>query len=191
MADKTSLIIESTDQSGKKLSRSVTDIKPDATNEQLRTFAQRFNALSTNTFEDAIRVQRRSVGTEKPAPTFQLYDGPPASGQVLNSVPWSTVAAGMANGIFSLNSSAIPYVKKNTTFAGAALYNLINPENPEYNGWSVNLTPIGDDATLDQLVGKVFCDNGVTPLGKAGTIVFAVDETDDYAAAEFTLTVTN
>jgi len=110
---------------------------------------------------------------------------------VLNSVQWSNVSAGSVNGIFSLNSSAIPYVKKNTTFAVVSLYNANDTEEPTYNGWSVELKPFGDDNTIDAVVGKVFCDNGVTPLSKAGTIVFAVDETDNYAAAEFTLTVTN
>lgn len=56
-----SLIINSVDQSGKAKSKSITNINPEASNEQLQEFAQRLTALSTNTYSGASVVTKSDV----------------------------------------------------------------------------------------------------------------------------------
>ena len=57
MANKTSIIIKSVDQENKATSRSITDVSKEATNYQLKAFAQALNATSTNTYTGSSRVQ--------------------------------------------------------------------------------------------------------------------------------------
>lgn len=58
---KTSLIIDSVDTNGKAKSKAITNINPEATNEQLQEFAQRLTALSTNTYSGASVVRKSDV----------------------------------------------------------------------------------------------------------------------------------
>lgn len=59
----TSLIISSTN-AGKKLQKAITNINPEKDNAVLKTFAQKVNALTTNTYLDATRVNKMSVEEE-------------------------------------------------------------------------------------------------------------------------------
>lgn len=62
---KTSLIISSTSVSdGKKLQKTLTDINSAATNDQLKSFAQVLNNLTTNTYLETNRVDRSNCDTE-------------------------------------------------------------------------------------------------------------------------------
>ena len=56
-----SLNITSIDSSQNKKSKSLTYINPNATNAQLQTAAQKFTAISSNTYIDAERITRQSV----------------------------------------------------------------------------------------------------------------------------------
>lgn len=56
-----SLIINSTDVNGNAKAKSITNINPDATSEQLQEFAQRVTALTTNTYSGASVVQKYDV----------------------------------------------------------------------------------------------------------------------------------
>ena len=72
---KTSLIITSTDQLGKGLQKTVTDVNPDATSAQLVTFATKLNALTTNSYVRTDRVDKTNCDTEasgKQTPTLTL-----------------------------------------------------------------------------------------------------------------------
>lgn len=67
----TSLIINATN-SGKKLQKAITNINPDKSNSVLKEFAQKVNALTTNNYVDATRVNKMSV--EETAPSGALLD---------------------------------------------------------------------------------------------------------------------
>ena len=54
----TSIILESTSATGKKLRKAITDVNSEATNAQLKSFAQQLNALSTNTYGSTARVTK-------------------------------------------------------------------------------------------------------------------------------------
>ena len=56
----TSLIINAT-QNGKKVTKAITNINPEKDNATLKTFAQKVNALTTNNYVDATRVNKMSV----------------------------------------------------------------------------------------------------------------------------------
>jgi len=61
MADKTSIIVNSTATGNKKVQKTVTNVNPNATDNQMYQFAQALNALSTDTFEGAVRVDRKDL----------------------------------------------------------------------------------------------------------------------------------
>lgn len=63
MANKYSLIISSKDTSGKDLSKTVSDINPDAQPSVLKAMAQGLNGLTTNVYQSADRVARENVDT--------------------------------------------------------------------------------------------------------------------------------
>lgn len=62
---KSSLIINSTDINGNKKQKAITNINPSATSAQLKEFAQRFTALSTNSYDSANVVDTFNVDAEQ------------------------------------------------------------------------------------------------------------------------------
>lgn len=56
-----SLVISSTDNLAKKQTNTVTYINPEATNEQIRTFAQKIISLTTDTYQGVTKVTKESV----------------------------------------------------------------------------------------------------------------------------------
>lgn len=60
----TSLIINATTTAGKKAAKAISNINPEKDNSILKTFAQKVNALTTNTYVDATRVNKMSVNEE-------------------------------------------------------------------------------------------------------------------------------
>lgn len=58
MADSTSISVEMTDQRGNKLTRSITNVSPSATNADMYNFTIGLLSLTTNTFNNAYRVDK-------------------------------------------------------------------------------------------------------------------------------------
>lgn len=77
---ESNLIINSTALNGRKLQKSITNINPRATNAQLQEVAQRLNALTTNTYNGATRIDKIDVeeddvgGGVTPEPATGLLD---------------------------------------------------------------------------------------------------------------------
>ena len=61
MANKTSLIITSTDTSGKTFNKTLTDVNAHASAANLKAFAQGLNGLTTNTYDSAALVERTEI----------------------------------------------------------------------------------------------------------------------------------
>ena len=62
---KTSIIISTTESgTGKKLTKTLTDINVNASNEQLKSFAQALNGLTTNVYNETNRVDKLNCDTE-------------------------------------------------------------------------------------------------------------------------------
>ncbi|MBR6439032.1 MAG: hypothetical protein IKS65_07620 [Bacteroidales bacterium] len=55
------MVIQSTDSSAKKQTNTVTYINPTATNEQIRTFAQKIIALTTDSYVGVTKVTKEEV----------------------------------------------------------------------------------------------------------------------------------
>lgn len=75
---KTSLIYEATDALGKKIQKTFTDVNPEATSAELKTFVQMCNGLTNNTYVRTDRVNKINCDTEdtgyKPIPTLTVGD---------------------------------------------------------------------------------------------------------------------
>lgn len=56
-----SMVIQSTDNLARKQTNTVTYINPAATNEQIRTFAQKIIALTTDVYTGVTKVTKESV----------------------------------------------------------------------------------------------------------------------------------
>ena len=75
---KRSLILTSTSNQGKKLQKTITDINPNAGAVALKSFAQKLNAMTTNTYVQTDCIDKFNVDTETPPvdtrqePTFEL-----------------------------------------------------------------------------------------------------------------------
>lgn len=72
---KTSLIIGATDSGGKTIQKTVTDVNPNATNEQLTTFGKMLNSLTNNTYQTTNRIDKTNCDTEsgKTARTISYF----------------------------------------------------------------------------------------------------------------------
>lgn len=62
---KTSLILEATDTSGKKIQKTFTDVNPEASSADLKTFAQMCNGLTSNTYVRTDRINKINCDTEE------------------------------------------------------------------------------------------------------------------------------
>lgn len=58
---ETALNIKSTNTSNKDVSKSISNINPNATNANLYTFAVDFNALSTHSFVNVVRIDKTTL----------------------------------------------------------------------------------------------------------------------------------
>lgn len=74
---KTDLKLSSTSASGDKITTTISDVNPAASNLTLKTFAQKLNMLTTNTYEETNKVTTVKVDTtdDKPTPTLKLMTG--------------------------------------------------------------------------------------------------------------------
>lgn len=111
MANKTSLIITSTDTGGKTFNKTLTDVNAHATAENLQAFAQGLNSLTTNTFNSAALVERTEIvdKTELPLAHVEFTIGDrtytEADADMTQSTPTLTL---------TFNASDTTYVKTNS-----------------------------------------------------------------------------
>lgn len=61
MADSTSIIMELQNQEGKKTSKSITDVDPNATNGDIKAFTTGMNALTNNTLGNITKVDKTTI----------------------------------------------------------------------------------------------------------------------------------
>lgn len=121
-----SLIIDATDPTGKKLQKTLAYIHPNATNAQLGEFAQKLMALTTNTYQGATRVKREDVTdpdyTGKPVPTLTLT----ASGSGSFTVTYNgdgtlhtTNGTISGNTLSGVTAAGVVYAAETANFAAA------------------------------------------------------------------------
>lgn len=80
---KRSLILHSTSAKGNSISKAITDINPSVGGDTLKTFTQKLNALTTNTYTKTECIDKRIVDSEevpvldvRPTPSITFSDVP-------------------------------------------------------------------------------------------------------------------
>ena len=162
---ETTLVINSTSQYGEKQYKTISNINPEATTAQLSEFAQKVNALSTNTYSGASLVDKYDVETEiRPS-------GSSGGGSVKEkpAIIWD------ASGKTASTRSA--FTINWTVESDAANVTVTWYTNPYYS----------DDTTVTKpLIGSI---QGRTPdVPEGGTVCITIQSaaTDNYEAGEWT-----
>lgn len=61
MATKVSITITATDTNSSKISTNISDVNPEATNQELKTFAQMLNGLTTNSYVETTKITKETI----------------------------------------------------------------------------------------------------------------------------------
>lgn len=185
---ETSMSFTSTTQGGDKLQKAITDINPDAAGDKLVGFAQKLNALTTNTYTGATKIVKQelsSVAKTDPGLTW-----------VNNTTESTYTATNVKNDnldcfTIKLTSDARPYIKSNSSgLPATCVYHKYFNEYEVIFGFDAGSWQ--DSFAEADGFYKTKADATATPpvhWGGNGDIVIAVDETDTYAAAEIVLHV--
>lgn len=170
--DKVSVILTSTNSSGTVKQKSFTYISPEATNGQLKTFAQAANALTKNTYNGSKKVTQVDLDTADPGggkqtPTLSLEQSSCSVSDISAKIGmgdvWTTVITTDSDGAFYVKlDSSIMY----TNAAYVSVYQAAG-----------QTTRFGIRAIQGALPG-------------AQTIIIGQAETDNFKAAEVTFTIT-
>lgn len=195
MAEKHSIILNSTDYRGNKNQKTITDINPAATGAVLKAFAQQLNALTTNEYKSTTRVGREPlvsanslIATTVSWPTSTRND--PAGGTIdandssKLTIPFSAIAE--TNGQEAMANTRVlrltadvemptPQVKSTPTY-GSARVIASNTANEFY---VVYYLPAAAYTVPDCKAGCL------------GEYVFYIPQSGDYAAVTATLTITD
>ena len=163
---KSSVIFESTDTTGKKLQKTLTDINPDVDSVALRTFTQSLNSLTTNTYVGTSRVDKTDLANAvaKTTPTFTIN---PARVTLMGEPVSITL-----------------------TYNGDAKEFVFPMQNMPSTQQSLQLLTVGGFThttgtnTYTFQIGRKSGSTGVQ-----GTLKIQAPETDNYLAAEVSLTI--
>ena len=193
MATTSSINLSYTTQSGRKGQKSITDINPAASGEQLQEFAERLNALTTNVYGNTNRVDKTPItNAEEPpvrvATTIVCYQSsaytrattdegvePTATAQeIALSAPTSS--------ILKTNTDALPYVISQPEGAAIVFSKFTNEEANTIEGVK-NAASWRTD--LSYAVVVTYYGSSL-----AGEYVIGFPETENFKAATYTITVT-
>ena len=118
--NKTDIKISSTAPNGDSMTTTVSDVNPAASNLTLKTFAQKLNMLTNNTYGETNKVTTVTVDTndDKPTPTLKLMTGNTGGTEATN-----ITADGETTYNISYNGDGTIYVKvKDTGRTGSVFY---------------------------------------------------------------------
>lgn len=112
MANKTSLIITSTDTGGKTFNKTLTDVNAHASADNLKAFAQGLNSLTTNTFNGAALVERTEIIDRTDLPLAHVEFT--INGHTYTEADAETVASSHPTLTLTFNASDTTYVTTNS-----------------------------------------------------------------------------
>lgn len=148
---KRSLILTTNSQNGKKIQKTITDVNPNANSEAMLTFAQKLNALTTNTYERTDCVEKYNIDTEaapsKIEPTLYVTNGEGTNGITLQFINNFAEPGVVRNIPITYNGDGELYAYTTETGVGTGINH--NPSQTEADpgdylflcpGWS-NVTP--------------------------------------------------
>lgn len=171
--DKVSVILTSTNTSGAVKQKSFTYISPEATNGQLKAFAQAANALTENTYNGSKKVTQVNLDTADPGggkqtPTLTLSE---------NSCAFSDLK-------FS-NEASVQFTI--TTDSDGAIY--VKPSQTSNKPVLIGIA--ADLNTAGTFYASLYkAQSGSIVLSEPQTITIGVAESNTYKAVEVTFTVT-
>ena len=185
---ETSMSFTSTTQGGDKLQKAITDINPDAAGDKLVGFAQRLNALTTNTYTGATKIVKQELSSvAKTETTISV------SGDSTNTLSAAT--------IINDGYEAVNYHCNNHNGFVVVTYNdtvfpvIVARSNTDTDSVGIYIAKFDNDI-IDELINPSnnYYVNGDTSkyFSKTGTIKFYVEETDTHTrSAEMTITITD
>ena len=176
---KSSLIVDATDQSGKKLQKTITNINPDVSNTVLASLGSMLVGLSDNTYGNTWRIDKTNCDAEAgggmATPTLSLS---------ATTAAWSTVKTDAGDS----RAANYGYNAATVTYDGdaAVLYVSVSPV-------SSNLTAgvfynSNDDKTY--LLFRTAENTQTQPTVFPITVTVFAPETENYKAATATFTIT-
>lgn len=186
MSDKSSIIINSTNQAGNEKSMSVGYINPDATPSEMIQFAQAINNLTQNVYRGTTLVEKTELVVKPENPV--TLDESTFSFATIKTATDSTSAIFMLNNQYAgFNLDNLPKVIKNTTQTFARI---ISNRDTDYGENGVTLVQIAYDARASELTEEKVYDAWGNLIAETGEIVVQIPETTQYAAKTLTITVT-
>ena len=188
----TFLVLESTTTTGKKIRKAITDVNPNVSNANLKTFGQMANALTTNVYGSSARVGKDEL---QPASALKTYFK--LSYLRLGSSTWK----GMPDDSlleFSFSQLLGSSYVDDKGFGGLLLRlataedEYVSPPDwrPELIS-SPNDTPVLFDVSVsDRNFDRLFFGIPSNEAKFLGDYVFRIPERDGYAPLEFTIRIT-
>ena len=198
MSTKSTISINYVDRAGKKGQKSITDINPAASGEQLQEFAEKLNALTTNSYGNTNRVDKTPItDAEEPVdnrttPTIVCY----AKANPYGAAPHATtndgfdptISSGQARSgatatsgsvILKTDTDARPYIVSQPENAATVIRIIPNANAPEDAGtWRTDLP----------YALWVHCCGVQADL--VGEYVIGFPATENFKAATYTFTIT-
>lgn len=167
--DKVSVILTSTDTSGAVKQKSYTYISPEATNGQLKTFAQAANALTKNTYNGSKKVTQVNLDTADPGQ--QKQDTTLTLSRTSCTIAdISSATGGLLLVVITTDSDGALYVKFDSSLA---------------LGNAACVSVFTENGNLYFAIRNI---QGALPV--AQTLIIGQAESDTYKAAEVTFTIT-
>lgn len=190
MADKSSIIINTTDRTGKEKSMSVGYINPNATPAELIEFAQGINNLTDNSYQNTTLVEKTEL-VNKPTPSLLIFDSGDGQKKPVTTFPFANATAAKNLEIETPSSGKVTVIKNTSTLwvrpfifkqkRDGKLYNLILLDNAS----SEDMLDTAAGETYDNLSGERLGDTN------AGEVIIHIAETAQYAAVTWTITITD
>lgn len=197
MATAESLNISMTSASGKKQSRAITNISPNATTNELNTFAQNLVGLTTNTLVSTSKITKEELNYDY-TPTFNVATLLPSQSYVtkVDNWTWNVTISSMpttAEGAVD-NPIDIGYKINNVVQTGIELYSKATmtflPQNNDKTTPWITTAYSSDGTNINALSIFMFNDQEIGEMitGTTLKIHFPATTYNNYSVAPTTVT---
>lgn len=174
---KTDIKLYSTEPSGKATTSTISDVNPDATNDELKVLGQMLNSFTRNRYDKTNRINTIQCDTE------------PGGGSQTATITLSSTSVDLTTLKNTLKTSADRLFAFTATYDGdGQLYAFVLPTTGDTNYLGVT-APTNNSGTYTFRLtssNNTAIDLLVAPI----TIKIKADATDTYKAAEATFTIT-
>ena len=194
MSTKSTISINYVDRAGKKGQKSITDINPAASGEQLQEFAEKLNALTTNSYGNTNRVDKTPITDAafpgETTPTivcYRVYGGTnhtATTDEGIEPTASPSELKGKTPVILKTDTDAIPYIVSQPDDAAAELVKLTS------NSPQTGFNDSGLFSWRTDLVYGIHVFIHGSETAAPGQYVIGFPATENFKAATYTITVT-